>query len=513
MSNPSIFNDVLGPVMRGPSSSHSAGALRIGRLVRQLMQEELTHLLVEYDPNGALVTTHKDQGTDMGLAGGLMGWEPTDERLIEYEKHIAKSGIKIDVKYVSYGATHANTYKLTLSSSTDKHTMTALSIGGGMIEVINIDGSKLSIGGDTYELIIFLKDIEACKNPDFTGAETFIKGNKPFIKFSNTAGFDKKTIDSFKNTEGVENVVLLDPVLPVLKVDSKLPFCNSEEMEIYNNKHNLQLWELALKYETARSGFSEEKLFDMMLNLVTIMKNAIELGIKGTSYKDRILPAQAPHFQKKKKANNLLNSPLTNEIILSVTAFMEVKSSMGIIVAAPTAGSCGALPGAVIGTARFIGYDDEAIAKALFSAGMIGVFIAKGATFSAEEAGCMAECGSAAGMAAAALTTLTGGNLEQCLCAASVALQNSFGLICDPIGNRVEAPCLGKNVSAASNALSSANMAMADYEHLIPLDEVIHSMSKVGKAMPHEHCCTALGGLAITPTAKKIEANLKKRQC
>ena len=251
----------------------------------------------------------------------------------------------------------------------------------------------------------------------------------------------------------------------------------------------------------------------MMLEIVQVMKNAIEDGIKGTEYQDRILPPQAPLFEAKKRKQQLLQSPLNNEIILAVTAFMEVKSSMGIIVAAPTAGSCGALPGSVIGSARFLKESDERVAQALFSAGLIGVFIARGATFSAEEAGCMAECGSASAMAAAALTTLAGGSLEQCLSAASVSLQNSFGLICDPIGNRVEAPCLGKNVSAASNALSSSNMALADYQHLIPLDEVIEAMDKVGKAMPPEHCCTALGGLAITPTAKKIEQHLKKIHC
>ena len=121
----------------------------------------------------------------------------------------------------------------------------------------------------------------------------------------------------------------------------------------------------------------------------------------------------------------------------------------------------------------------------------------------------MAETGSAGSMAAAALVTFAEGSLEQALSASSIALQNSFGLICDPIGNRVEAPCLGKNVMAASNALSCANMALADYQHLIPFDEVVEAMNKVGKAMPHEHCCTGLGGLAATPAARKIEAQLK----
>lgn len=120
----------------------------------------------------------------------------------------------------------------------------------------------------------------------------------------------------------------------------------------------------------------------------------------------------------------------------------------------------------------------------------------------------MAECGSGAGMSAAAMVGLAGGSLDQQLAAASVALQNSFGMTCDPVANRVEAPCLGKNVLAGSNALACANMALADYKHLIPLDEVIYAMNEVGKAIPHELCCTAKGGLSVTPTSKAIEADL-----
>jgi L-serine dehydratase len=513
MKEPSIFNDVLGPVMRGPSSSHSAGALRIGRMVKDLMGGNLRRITVEYDPNGALVTTHKSQGTDMGLVGGLLGWEPTDERLKDYEMHLGNSGIEIDVKYVDYGATHANTYKLTMENGEERHTMTALSVGGGMIDVIEIDGSILSLEGDTYECLVFLDGAESATHPSLASATPHLEGEKPFARFSKVTEFSEKDLESICAVEGVLMVRVLHPVLPILKGESDLPFRNCVEMESYNSDLGLSLWELALRYEGARSGLSEEVLFERMMALVAIMKNAVEEGIAGTEYEDRILPPQAPHFQEKKRKKELLQSPLVNEIILAVTAFMEVKSSMGVIVAAPTAGSCGTLPGALIGSSRFLGESDENLAKALFSAGMIGVFIARGATFSAEEAGCMAECGSASGMAAAGLTTMAGGSLAQCLSSASVALQNSFGLICDPIGNRVEAPCLGKNVSAASNALSSSNMALADYEHLIPLDEVIESMSKVGKAMASEHCCTATGGLAITPTSKAIERKLNKIQC
>jgi L-serine dehydratase len=164
----------------------------------------------------------------------------------------------------------------------------------------------------------------------------------------------------------------------------------------------------------------------------------------------------------------------------------------------------------LFGTAHSLQLPEDELVKAMLAAGLIGVFIAAHATFAAEVGGCMAETGSGGGMAAAALVGMKGGTLEQALAAASMALQNSLGIICDPIGNRVEAPCLGRNVMAASNAVSSANMALSDYVQLIPLDEVIETMKAVGDQIHHTLRCTNLGGLSITPAAKKIEAMLEE---
>ncbi|KAA3661917.1 MAG: serine dehydratase, partial [Chloroflexi bacterium] len=146
--------------------------------------------------------------------------------------------------------------------------------------------------------------------------------------------------------------------------------------------------------------------------------------------------------------------------------------------------------------------------KAMLAGGIIGVFIAAHATFAAEIGGCQAECGSGSGMAAAALVTLAGGSTQQAVNAASMALQNTLGMICDPVANRVEAPCLGKNVLAASNALACANMALSDYDPVIPLDEVVATMHEVGKQLPSTLRCTGLGGLSITKTSKEIEKRL-----
>jgi L-serine dehydratase len=149
------------------------------------------------------------------------------------------------------------------------------------------------------------------------------------------------------------------------------------------------------------------------------------------------------------------------------------------------------------------------MAQAMLAAGLIGVFIAHHATFAAEVAGCQAECGAGSGMAAAALVTLAGGTTRQAVDAASSALQNVLGLVCDPVANRVEVPCLGRNVMAASNALACANMALAGYDAVIPLDEVIEAMDQVGRSIPRALRCTALGGLSVTPTSKEIARRLE----
>jgi L-serine dehydratase len=249
-----------------------------------------------------------------------------------------------------------------------------------------------------------------------------------------------------------------------------------------------------------------------MRTIVKIMHSSIELGLKGTKYADRILGPQSVNFKKQMDDKKLVEGDVLNTVIMYVSAMMEVKSSMGVIVAAPTAGSCGALPGAVIGTAIQLKLSEDEMVKAMLAAGLIGVFIAAHATFAAEVGGCMAECGSGSGMAAAAIVELKKGTLDQSLAAASMALQTSLGMVCDTIGNRVEAPCLNRNVMAATQAISCSNMALADYNQVIPLDEVIETMKKVGDSIPNTLRCTGLGGLAITKTAKRIEAMLEKNE-
>ena len=514
---PSIFNDVLGPVMRGPSSSHCAASLRIGRLARDLMDGRLERVLVEYDPNGSLVTTHASQGSDMGLFGGFLGWEAHDDRLPGFQQGIEDAGIEVEIRYVSYGAEHPNTYRLTLENGRETRTMTAISTGGGMIEVLEIEGSAVALGGDYHETLVFAAEGTAPAelrarlveevDPE---AVQLGAGPRPFVLLSTRRRLEADVVRSLTALESVDTVRRLDPVLPVLsRRDLRVPFRNCEQMLAYGAEQGLALWELAVHYEAARAGLSHDEVLGKMAELVGIMRGSIERGLAGTEYEDRILGCQSGTFQERMRSGDMVPGDALNRAILFTTALMEVKSSMGVIVAAPTAGSCGALPGACLGVGSTLGSGEQELVRAMLAAGMIGVFVTDQATFAAEVGGCMAECGAGSGMAAAAIVTLVGGSLEQCLGAASLALQNSFGLTCDPVANRVEAPCLGRNVMAASNALACANMALADYQHLIPLDQVIEAMDQIAGGMPHELRCTGLGGLSVTKASKAIEARLQ----
>jgi len=301
----------------------------------------------------------------------------------------------------------------------------------------------------------------------------------------------------------------IKPVMPILSgADGDLPFSTIDQMLELSDEKNLDLADLAVRYECVRAGIDTQKVFSFMHDIVTTIKNSIKEGLNGTRYEDRILGHQSHLIGDAQKTKRILSTP-HNRIIAYVTAIMEAKSSMGVIVAAPTAGSAGVLGGAVFAVAEELSAGTDSIIKAFLAAGLIGVFIAHKYTFAAEEGGCQVECGAASAMAAAGLVQLMGGTARQATNASSMALGNLLGLVCDPVADRVEVPCLGKNILGATNALNSANMSISGFDPVIPFDEVIDAMKSVGENLPSSLCCTGLGGLSVTPTSLKLYEELK----
>lgn len=515
----SIFNDVIGPVMRGPSSSHCAAALRIGRLARDLMGGEIQDVLVEFDRNGSLPTTHESQGSDMGLCGGLLGWDAADERLPGSPEALRATGTTLRIETVDSGDPHPNTYRLTLTGGGEQHRLRAISTGGGMVEVVAVDDFPVSIAGDYYETLLWVER----NDPDLLHRLSGLLEADAILLHESETGhlveikaqrfLDERSVAALQFPGAIRQVKRLAPVLPVLsRRGAAVPFQTCDEMLRLDAGRDAPLWRNALEYEMARGGLSESEVFAKMGEIVRVLRRSIQHGLAGTAYGDRLLGYQCGTFRQRLEGGQLLDAGALNRIVLYVSALMEVKSSMGVIVAAPTAGACAAVPGAILGMADALGLSEGPMARALLASGLIGVFIASGWTFAAEVGGCQAECGAAGSMAAAGLVTLAGGTLRQGIAAASMALQGMLGLICDPVANRVEVPCLGKNVLAASNAVCCANMALADYDPVIPLDEVIGTAQRVGRQLPRELRCTGLGGLAITQTSRRLESELAARK-
>lgn len=283
---------------------------------------------------------------------------------------------------------------------------------------------------------------------------------------------------------------------------------SGEELLRICRTENIPIYEYSIRREMS-FGKSREVIFNRMKKRLEVMKSAAEYGADSISTSvGGLIGGEAFRINKYIKTGNTILGNTILKAMCRAFSCAEVNASMGKIVAAPTAGSCGIIPAALITAAESCDKGEEAIIHGLFTAGEVGAIISQNATVAGAEGGCQAECGSAAAMAAAALVEMMGGSPEASLHAAGMALQNVMGLICDPIAGLVESPCSKRNASGVVNALCSAEMALAGVASIIPFDEVVEAMYRVGKNMPAEHRETALGGIAATPTGNKYKKDI-----
>lgn len=276
-------------------------------------------------------------------------------------------------------------------------------------------------------------------------------------------------------------------------------FKNAVELLSICNEQSVPIWQAMLEREMKISHKDKEQIWANMQHSYDIMKNAIEKALNEDLVSiGGLIGGESKRIFKRREES--VCGSLMSKTISYAMGVLEVNTSMGLIVAAPTAGSSGVIPGVFVALQEENGFTDEQMVQALFNAGAIGYLITRNATVSGAEGGCQAEVGSASAMAASAVVELMGGTPEQCLYAASTAMANILGLVCDPVAGLVEAPCQSRNAMGASNALISAEIALCGVPTLIPFDETIEAMYKVGRGMPLELRETAMGGVAATPT-------------
>jgi L-serine dehydratase len=274
------------------------------------------------------------------------------------------------------------------------------------------------------------------------------------------------------------------------------------------------LAEVALEAESADQGRPISEIRAALYRALVVMREAIERGLVGDLHSASGLVGG--------DAAKLMNGPpgplantLFRDVLARAIAVQEVNAAMGVIVAAPTAGGAGVLPAVLTGIAHAKNIDDARVVDALAAAGLIGAVVAERASLSGAEGGCQAETGAAAGMAAGAATEMLGGTPSQAAHAVALAQQGMLGLVCDPLGGLVELPCVFRNATGAAIALTAIELALAGVTFAIPADEVIDTMGQIGREMDVRYRETAGGGLAATPTGRRLArerlVELKKR--
>jgi len=251
-----------------------------------------------------------------------------------------------------------------------------------------------------------------------------------------------------------------------------------------------------------------EKLFSAMEAHYQVMKEAAAAGLKEDLRSTSGLTGGDAFRMAKHKSEKTLSGDFCCTAITKALAIAEYNAAMGKIVAAPTAGSCGILPAALLTMEELYAVPQKDIVMALFCAGAFGMIVAKNASIAGAEGGCQAECGSAAAIAAAALVELAGGSPDASAQAFAIALKNQLGLVCDPVAGLVEIPCIKRNAGSVMNAICAAEMALAGIRSKIPPDEVLAAMRDVGEALPKELRETACGGLAVTKTGIALKQRI-----
>lgn len=277
-----------------------------------------------------------------------------------------------------------------------------------------------------------------------------------------------------------------------------------ELMELANSK-GCRICDVVIENEVEIQEIKKEDIIEKMKTALEVMQNAAKEALdKEVKSVSGLIGGDAKKLEDYRKSGQTICGDTVVKAMARALSCSEVNAAMGRIVAAPTAGSCGILPAAIITAAEKLNKSEEDMVNALFTASGIGQIIAKNATVSGAEGGCQAECGAAAAMAAAAIVEMAGGTPEMSLHASAIAIKNIMGLVCDPIAGLVEAPCAKRNASGVVNAMISAELALAGIKSIIPFDEVVDAMYKVGKALPEALRETALGGIATTPTGIKL---------
>jgi len=512
MNKISVLNDVMGPVMHGPSSSHTAAPFFIGTIARALLGEEPASVTFAFDPKGSFAQVYRRQGSDLGFAAGLMGLPITDETFPRALDLAAEKGIEIRFAVEPLPkADHPNTVEIRMTSRGGrKLSAAAQSIGGGAIQFTRVSQWPALLRGDAHEMLMEVTrtaepEVLEClkKEVKWVGApERQAQGGLVVLHVKLQSALDPETKSRLRALPGVSQLWTAPPVFFPLRGEPL--FASAEEMLALAGSRSLSIGRIALAYESELLGLPEQEVMAEVVRRFEVMRTSVHHGLEGKLPPMQLLHPSAREIFRAEAESRLAVGGIHTRAGARALAVMHINSGGGVVCAAPTAGSAGVIPGVLVSLVEDKGLSLQKAALALWAASAIGIIIATRATFAAEVAGCQVEIAAAGAMAAAAVVEATGGSAAQAADAAAISFQNTMGLVCDPVQGAVEIPCHTRNAVAASSAFVCADLILGGYVNPVPLDETIDAVYAVGQMLPRELKCTALGGLAIAPSALRM---------
>ncbi|MEQ8285507.1 L-serine ammonia-lyase, iron-sulfur-dependent, subunit alpha [Thalassospira sp.] len=528
MQEISLLNSVIGPVMRGPSSSHCAAPYMMAKLVRELScsnGETLQNAVVRFDPRGSFAPCYKAQSSDENFAAGLAGAKLTDADYREILGRVERGeGFRFAIEVTELdNNNHPNRVDielsvLTLDGETRTDLYTGASVGGGMYYIDSMNGEALFLTGKTAT--VFVWGTDAIANADQIAAD-LATGENSVLDVSHDPDHDRieislqslpdvKAFSELRTRYGIANLRYGGASqYPVCATDDL--FSTSEAViAVADGQEGGSIADAALVLEAKRLGLSREATRVLFRERCELMLRVVAEGFDAKP-EDNVMRFLTLRARKVRDANlpSGLGGPVLQDAMAGALSAMERDSNRGLVCAAPTAGSAGVVPGTLYGLIRH-GIDIEGATDALQVMALIGAVFAARGTFAAECGGCSVETGASAAMAAAGVAQAYGGDAKQCFDAASMCLMNTLGLVCDPVGGDVEIPCHARNVAGVSHAFSSAMAILAGFDAVLGYDELVDQTVKIGALMHPDLRCTARGGCAATKTAlRMVEAVTK----
>ncbi len=532
------ISDIIGPIMIGPSSSHTAGALRIAQMARKLLTAEPR--CARFTLYGSFAHTYQGHGTDKALVAGMLGYAPDDVRI--RDSFVKAQEHNLNFEFITDAETytnHPNTVDIYVEDAAGtKLTVRGESIGGGAAIITRLNGTEVYLDGAYHSMVVCQQDVRgvlahitSCLSQhDINIATTSLfrekRGDRAYTILQTDDEIPACLIDQLQENPDIHDVCIVkkdstpdggdcgceqgyasdfDTHTAAIEF-TKYDFHSGEELLDVCSRYKIPISEAMCRRERcylAMDGIDPSRTRKYLCEVLKTMQQATHepLDIVRPSM-GGLLGGEAKKARQLETSTQNLCDPLLSRAVTYAMAVMETNASMGRIVATPTAGSAGVLPAMLQACRDKFDFSDDELVDAIANAAAIGYIITRNACVSGAEGGCQAEVGSASAMAASAAVELMGGTPEQCLSAATNALSGLMGLVCDPIAGLVEAPCQKRNATGVANALVSAQMALAHIENLVPFDQAVEAMYRVGKSLPFELRESALGGMAATPAAQ-----------